>query len=458
MTRPERPRRPAVVARRHRLRARGRRRHPRASVRSSRSTGSPEPGLRAAGRAVPGCSPRHPVRLRRWRRAPWSRAHWRDVRAFGATLREQRVRRDPRPAGAGEGRADRAPRARRAPRLRPREHPRAARDARRRRPSSRAARPAFRRRAAGASPLPRWATRPTRRRAGTCDRRPCAGCAGTAVRRPAARDEPRGQAVARSALARADAGVRARGFASVLPWGSADEEARSRRLAARVLARDRAAVARAADVAALLAQASRCHRRRHRIHASRRRAGHADRRDLQRDRSRAARRRVRRRACARCRRRRRVADAGRRSSTRPQRRWRCAVPPDGARFCTRCCGGSRCRCCRCGCGGAAGASRGYREHIGERFGRYAGATRTAGHDVLWIHAVSLGETRAVAPLVERLLREAPRRTILLTHMTATGRETGRRLFGSASSRRGCRTTCRSRCGAFSRTSVRAPAC
>jgi len=43
----------------------------------------------------------------------------------------------------------------------------------------------------------------------------------------------------------------------------------------------------------------------------------------------------------------------------------------------------------------------YRLHIGERFGRYAGAARAVGNDVVWIHAVSVGETRAVAPLVER---------------------------------------------------------
>ena len=72
----------------------------------------------------------------------------------------------------------------------------------------------------------------------------------------------------------------------------------------------------------------------------------------------------------------------------------------------------------------------YRAHVGERFGRYAGAARVAGGDVLWIHAVSVGETRAVAPLIERLARERPRRTILLTHMTATGRETGYALFGN----------------------------
>jgi 3-deoxy-D-manno-octulosonic-acid transferase len=71
---------------------------------------------------------------------------------------------------------------------------------------------------------------------------------------------------------------------------------------------------------------------------------------------------------------------------------------------------------------------GYLAFAGERFGRY-GKPLPAAKDVLWIHAVSLGETRAVAPLVERLLREAAATTILLTHMTATGREAGRDLFG-----------------------------
>jgi 3-deoxy-D-manno-octulosonic-acid transferase len=71
---------------------------------------------------------------------------------------------------------------------------------------------------------------------------------------------------------------------------------------------------------------------------------------------------------------------------------------------------------------------GYREKIGERFGSYASGPSTA-RDVLWIHAVSLGETRAAAPLVARLLRECPRATIHLTHMTATGRESGAALAG-----------------------------
>ena len=70
---------------------------------------------------------------------------------------------------------------------------------------------------------------------------------------------------------------------------------------------------------------------------------------------------------------------------------------------------------------------GYREHVGERFGRYRGAA--APSPILWVHAVSLGETRAAAPLVDRLKRAYPDATVLLTHMTATGRAAGRALFG-----------------------------
>jgi 3-deoxy-D-manno-octulosonic-acid transferase len=69
----------------------------------------------------------------------------------------------------------------------------------------------------------------------------------------------------------------------------------------------------------------------------------------------------------------------------------------------------------------------YRHAVGERFGRYERTAVDA--PLLWVHAVSVGETRAALPLVQRLKIEYPRATILLTHMTATGRETGRSLFG-----------------------------
>jgi 3-deoxy-D-manno-octulosonic-acid transferase len=70
---------------------------------------------------------------------------------------------------------------------------------------------------------------------------------------------------------------------------------------------------------------------------------------------------------------------------------------------------------------------GYRARIGERFGRYARDAVPAQGDVVWIHAVSLGETRAAEPLVRRIARDCPHATILLTSMTATGREAGRAL-------------------------------
>ena len=71
---------------------------------------------------------------------------------------------------------------------------------------------------------------------------------------------------------------------------------------------------------------------------------------------------------------------------------------------------------------------GYGIAIGERFGRYGDAEVAS--PLFWIHAVSVGETRAAMPLIARLKTAYPKATILLTHMTATGRETGRALFGA----------------------------
>jgi 3-deoxy-D-manno-octulosonic-acid transferase len=45
-----------------------------------------------------------------------------------------------------------------------------------------------------------------------------------------------------------------------------------------------------------------------------------------------------------------------------------------------------------------------------------------------VHAVSVGETRAAEPLVDALLANWPDSRVLLTHMTPTGRATGRALF------------------------------
>ncbi len=71
---------------------------------------------------------------------------------------------------------------------------------------------------------------------------------------------------------------------------------------------------------------------------------------------------------------------------------------------------------------------GYREAVEERFGRYSAAPPPADGATLWLHAVSLGETRAAAPLIERLRERLPGMRLLLTHGTATGRAEGARLL------------------------------
>ncbi|KAG0164293.1 hypothetical protein DFQ30_010169 [Apophysomyces sp. BC1015] len=67
---------------------------------------------------------------------------------------------------------------------------------------------------------------------------------------------------------------------------------------------------------------------------------------------------------------------------------------------------------------------------GERFGHAAGRLVDDDAPLIWVHAVSVGETRAAQPLVEALLDARPDARVLLTHMTPSGRATGEQLFGS----------------------------
>jgi 3-deoxy-D-manno-octulosonic-acid transferase len=71
----------------------------------------------------------------------------------------------------------------------------------------------------------------------------------------------------------------------------------------------------------------------------------------------------------------------------------------------------------------------YRRQIGERFGYY----RNQGHarPLLWVHAVSVGEARASAALVKELAAGHPGYGLLLTCMTAAGRETLEELHGGS---------------------------
>jgi 3-deoxy-D-manno-octulosonic-acid transferase len=101
----------------------------------------------------------------------------------------------------------------------------------------------------------------------------------------------------------------------------------------------------------------------------------------------------------------------------------------------------------------------YLQHLGERFGRYRGsATARAGADspqlaavakaadgaarpaaghpargrppLLWLHAVSVGETRAAEPLIKSLAARYPTHQLLITCMTPTGRAAAESLYGS----------------------------
>ncbi len=63
----------------------------------------------------------------------------------------------------------------------------------------------------------------------------------------------------------------------------------------------------------------------------------------------------------------------------------------------------------------------YRQAMAERLGF---GPRDATGGALWMHAVSLGETRAAAALIDALRQQRPGLRLLLTHGTATGREAG----------------------------------
>ena len=70
---------------------------------------------------------------------------------------------------------------------------------------------------------------------------------------------------------------------------------------------------------------------------------------------------------------------------------------------------------------------GYGEATAERFGTYTQAPEPASQ-LVWLHAVSLGETRAAGVLLEHLRALYPGLRVLLTHGTATGRAAGKALL------------------------------
>ncbi len=70
----------------------------------------------------------------------------------------------------------------------------------------------------------------------------------------------------------------------------------------------------------------------------------------------------------------------------------------------------------------------YLAHWQERYGFYQ---QHFDQPIIWLHCVSVGETRAAEPLVKALIADYPQRQILLTHTTPTGRATSQQLFGDS---------------------------
>lgn len=72
----------------------------------------------------------------------------------------------------------------------------------------------------------------------------------------------------------------------------------------------------------------------------------------------------------------------------------------------------------------------YWQHLGERWGFYGPRPDAQlQRPLIWVHAVSVGETRAAQPLINALRAAWPDHGILLTGMTPTGRAAGKEVYG-----------------------------
>jgi 3-deoxy-D-manno-octulosonic-acid transferase len=71
----------------------------------------------------------------------------------------------------------------------------------------------------------------------------------------------------------------------------------------------------------------------------------------------------------------------------------------------------------------------YREGLSQRWGRYAPVFTPPTQEWVWIHAVSLGETRVAGLLMQAWRKIHPDICFLLTHTTATGHQAGQCLLG-----------------------------
>lgn len=83
---------------------------------------------------------------------------------------------------------------------------------------------------------------------------------------------------------------------------------------------------------------------------------------------------------------------------------------------------------------------GLRRGLAERFGRAPGwrqGLAEAGGGAVWIHAASVGEVRAAAPLVAELLRRRPESRVLLSTFTGSGRSVAEQTLAAGEARVRC---------------------
>lgn len=100
---------------------------------------------------------------------------------------------------------------------------------------------------------------------------------------------------------------------------------------------------------------------------------------------------------------------------------------------------------------------GYLDAVDERFGFYTQAPE-AQSELVWLHAVSLGETRTAGILLKALRAQWPGLRVLLTHGTATGRAEGTSLLRAGDVQVWQPWTVTPRWRGFSATSGRAWVC
>lgn len=74
----------------------------------------------------------------------------------------------------------------------------------------------------------------------------------------------------------------------------------------------------------------------------------------------------------------------------------------------------------------------YRKGIGQRFAIYRGLFKSLREErPIWVHAVSVGEVNAAAPLIKELKRRDVKRKIVLSTVTATGQEMAKKILPEA---------------------------